>query len=702
MSRLLAILVLCGHFCAVGVPAQELVTGWVHAAIDPSSGSAGLEVLPGDTGDRLVIASYLDASWYWQIVAPAGGPWPWRTEAFFHQPWEDVAAVRVGDLDDDAAPEIVVANRQEGRIEVRDGATLAIEAEFVALPGLRAVGIADLDGTPPDEIIVGRSGEARAYTANGTQLGAAAGTLQSNPALAVGQFDGDSAIELVTPGGQVLEGAGLVPDGSDPDLGGNWLVSADLDRDGRSELVRSKANLLESLDVETGVTRWSLPLHSDHWNRFLIADAEGEGRPSLFYGPEVSYGGFVVRDGEDLWAKWTLPSSPEVESLALMRHVILGRPVLWRGTGAYSSGPDYFEMLDAETGESIHRSTSHRSYVGPVLGDFDGDGVLDLVVVERTDWAPAQLLMFDPVGGDLRRVEPLGVWNGSPWAVAADDLDGDGVHDLVVAGTSTTYRAGLIALALGKGSGIEVLWEWKGSPPDGVRFSALTTADLDGDGERELVVGTEVVTSAGRGGIYILNAGDGSVLQVLPSTTQVRQVLGVQLDEDTGLELLYVGAGGPVFRFDATPNDALPVLFLNGPNRALGAELGQIWIGDQSGRIRRVDVDGDTVIFGDPFLVSDRPIDAIRPVDDAVWVASFGEVLRVEDGTVAARSQSFGRSIAELVADDTGQTVWGAGVIAVAKVVNPPATTATDVRPAKESTRRIGRKAAESPKAPTR
>ncbi len=123
------------------------------------------------------------------------------------------------------------------------------------------------------------------------------------------------------------------------------------------------------------------------------------------------------------------------------------------------------------------------TYSAPAFADLDGDGDLDLVVGERD----GTLLAFEKTatGFAAFATNPFaGIDVGRYSMPAFADLDGDGDLDLVVGEREGTLRAfektatGFAAFATNPVAGIDVSL-----------LSAPAFADLDGDGDFDLVVG---------------------------------------------------------------------------------------------------------------------------------------------------------------------------------------------------------------------
>lgn len=143
-------------------------------------------------------------------------------------------------------------------------------------------------------------------------------------------------------------------------------------------------------------------------------------------------------------------------------------------------------------------SQDYGTGVGPeavVIGDFNGDGVLDLAVADTLDGSVSILLG----NGDGTFETQQAIAIGQIAALAAADFNADGKIDLAVADSSAN-AAGVL---LGNGDGTfapVVLYDVGTSP------SAVAAGDFDGDGKLDLAL-----TNAVDGTVSILTGkGDGS------------------------------------------------------------------------------------------------------------------------------------------------------------------------------------------------
>ena len=143
--------------------------------------------------------------------------------------------------------------------------------------------------------------------------------------------------------------------------------------------------------------------------------------------------------------------------------------------------------LDFGTPSLTDKTTVGTEPLGLDAADFNSDGHLDVVVANSFD-SSVQLLLGDGTGAFAAQT-PL-VLGGHTAAVHTGDLDGDGFADAAVTLANPDNSNPRIALLKGDGAGGLVL---QGSHPLGAISSTVQVADLDLDGDVDLVFGQSTV-----------------------------------------------------------------------------------------------------------------------------------------------------------------------------------------------------------------
>ena len=210
-----------------------------------------------------------------------------------------------------------------------------------------------------------------------------------------------------------------------------------------------------------------------------------------------------------------------------------------------AGGPTHVWTHDGAGGFSDVAGALPADLVGPkalAIGDFDGDGHVDLVAV-----GPSARMFRGDGSGHFNEVANAFVPAPSnATAVAAADLDGAGGPDLVV---GQTGGAGTLVYLNDSG----VMRSSPGAlPPITLDVVSIAAVDLDGDGDRDVVLahagGVKLLLNRGNGYLE-----DGSFGRV-PGAAMASGLAAADLDRDCqvdlvipiadGAPLLWAGQGG--------------------------------------------------------------------------------------------------------------------------------------------------------------
>lgn len=541
---------------------------------------------------------------------------------------EDLKDLIVADLDGDGDLDVATASEDQLLVlENTGGGRLGAPGVVTADSRTRTIAAVDLDGDGlPELLSTSQTSDTVSSYPNLGGLRFTTPRTTSAPgrpaAILAADLDADGTPEIVVAdgsGARVLvfatsETGGLI-ENSPYLLGGATpasLQSSDMDGDGILDLVVGIDRAVAVLrgTGETGLEpAIVLDVITSTASNVVVADANGDALPDILIGRSSPNEAIVfVGDGSggfepvpvDLWvvpralAAADLDGDADVELVAL--GVSLERPAILWGGEPHVTPPPTFSRREVSLGARPH---------GADLGDFNNDGIVDIVTSSGDDVTIA-VLLSETTSPLARRSNMTIPGTGRTFGAATADLDGDGDIDIAVGDNEVdvvgvlinrgdgTFERGvtyggvvrprqIIAAELTGDEGVDLvtadsdanklsLLRNRGdgtfdpplSIPVGTQPLAMVAADLDGDGVPELVAANSVSKDIS---ILVRQGGNFEPHALLFTIGQPRDVLAVDLDGDGDLDL--ATANGVtndlnVFLNEGAVNFAAPLSFPGG------------------------------------------------------------------------------------------------------------------------------------------
>ncbi|MBX3027573.1 VCBS repeat-containing protein [bacterium] len=264
-----------------------------------------------------------------------------------------------------------------------------------------------------------------------------------------------------------------------------------------------------------------------------------------------------------------------------MRLVVVGLALAAIAPGAAQAASGIFRSAFTEITSS--------NATGIVSGDFDNDGTVDIATSNAGTGGNEVDILIGFSDGTLTNVGRISI-NSFPSGLLLADFDGDQVDDLVVALANDN------AVTFLKGRGDQDFFD----PPAGrtqVGLSpvAMASADLDGDGNRDLVVVNEGGDSA-PGSVSILHGnGDGTFTVILQNDPAHPGEMIPDLPAELGTRAVALGNidGGPALDIIALNARSNTLSLYSGQGGGSFAPAGTLATGASPQDLALVDFDGD-------------------------------------------------------------------------------------------------------------
>ena len=364
----------------------------------------------GSAGDlpAVVVVTYSGSYDTASIIRAVSGDGATELLTIKGQAISGASGLAVGDLDGDAAPEIVaVTTGGAVRAFDHDGAlkwtSAAYPADYGAFPLAAAPAIGDMNADGKPEVVVGRvilNGQDGTLLGKGKfGVGRAVYGCASFPA----DIDGDGLQEVVVGNALYRIDGTAIWSTADPD---GYPAIADFDADGKPEIVVA-ANGKARLHRGDGTIVWDVANPALVGGPPTIADYDGDGQPEVGIAGKTGYIVFDT-DGAVLWTAKTQDASSsttgssvyDFEGDGIADVVYADEYTLWVFSG--NDGTVKLEYKEHSNGTLIEY---------PIVVDVDNDGEVEIVVTHNnTYWGAAVGIS---VLGDMNKSWRPGrkIWN---------------------------------------------------------------------------------------------------------------------------------------------------------------------------------------------------------------------------------------------------------------------------------------------------
>lgn len=473
---------------------------WQYSIWGTNLGKKGLFALGSGANKELWMtrATYGDfwAPDAWMVLR-------WDGSAFqqvaVRAPYES-AIVRMMPFPGDAKVAVAL---EDGEVFIYNAAShLEVEYyDFGATVGtLSDFAIADLDADgSPELICLGGSGLA-VFSSSGILQWSKnfAGATE----LAVGQLDTDPALEIVISGdtGWVMDGGTRKIQWAYPGSFGRTIVLANLDADSPLEIIGTPGwYSINGYDLSRKVRAFTITTDLDV-GTLAVADVTADGIPELLMG-DGQWGQIYAYNLANRKKLWAIDNPNHgTTQIAAVDLNLDGKPEILWGAGATSTGADNLYITDGVSREITYTSPAlDGPFIGPVIGDVDGDGISDLVVCSRSSesgYNSGRILVFDRFSHALKGISPPVI----------DNLCWEGVNDLKL--RHVTPGKAMEILVAGdhlydgaaevysfENAEFTRIWTNKIRPEEGP-FTCVDVADINGDGVPEIITSTDLFVRA--------------------------------------------------------------------------------------------------------------------------------------------------------------------------------------------------------------
>jgi hypothetical protein len=478
---------------------------WQYAVFGADIGGSNIIIGPTPAGGapEIIFDSYSYNS-FWQSVRynPSTGSYDQVFVSPLYTGVDPYSYVSIRGLElgkvTAASNQQIVVMLDDGRVYLYDFATKAELGHFdtsaAGTYGLAALTLFDLNGDGLAELILTNDSDLFVFDGTGQLLWQVPGA--GGYDVVAGQMDNDPAIEIAATNGVVVDAGTHAAQWTYSDGFGSHLKLAPFPGENYQQLISASGwQFVYSYDVGRQLPRWSIETPQDI-GAIEVADVDNDGIPEVIIG-DGQWGNVHVHDLMNQTLKWEV-NNPEhgVTNIAIGDVDNDGVVDLLWGAGATSSGPDYLYVANTTGARDIkwQNLDLEGPFLGPAIGDLDGDGQPELVISSTSSeagYSSGRILVFDLGTLVLRAVSPPVADGFSAYGVhdlKLRDVEGNGRMQIVIA-TESGYDGLIEIYRFDANNTFTRIWTNTTRPFSSFYFADV--ADLDNNGTRKIVGGTD-------------------------------------------------------------------------------------------------------------------------------------------------------------------------------------------------------------------
>lgn len=554
----------------------EVRQEWERIVFGAEIGSAGLKAvdLEGD-GIPEIVAAASDTGIlpcnYWYIVQWVGN----RYEVVYTAPPLNGGITSIGVANVDAAADLDVIVGQGNAIRVYNGTSRALIRTIpTGASSIRSLRTADVDADGQLEFVFCDDDELFIHNSiTGQQEARVAG--RGGLDLDVANVDGDAALEIAicngSAAGYIVDGITRADQWAYPISGYCKLVClGDVDGDGQVELITAfqppALGAIRVFDIPTQSLRYSIAPSMTSLSALKLFDFDGDGSQEIAVGGNAGHSSIKVYSDAGASAAF-LWQAQVIEEVGGVSNIAIGdldgdevKEIFW-GSGAGSTERDNLQVASCEDTHAVEWYS--RDVNGPFYAvdcaDLDHDGDKELLSgCFSTDSGSEDGLYFIHDSGTHEVIytspRPTGNDAIGLWRIRHANIDADAQDEIFIT-TAEIYEGQIICY-----DSLTHAEQWVRAVTDGEGIDALEIADVDGDGQMEVIAATHRETTGASGAhLYVFDAATGAWewnSVPLGTTWAALPLLRIaNTDSDAALEMIVAETGGAFWVFDGATHN---------------------------------------------------------------------------------------------------------------------------------------------------